>query len=165
MMKKIFSFVLVALATMLVTISCTGVDTPDNPSVPTVPEADAVVKDAFEKGALVTIQFVYRGEPASITFENTGEYTLTMVEATGAAVNSSTSSLFYWDKEMAFMFSPARGEDGSFDGMYSVDFDVINNTYSDQKDGGLEGDDNTSFISLSVNGRPVNLMAMSFTLP
>lgn len=33
-MKKIFSFVLVALAAMSVTISCTGVDTPDNPSVP-----------------------------------------------------------------------------------------------------------------------------------
>ena len=134
----------------------TGVDTPDNPSVPV---ADAVVKDAFEKGAIVTIQFVYRGEPASITFENTGDYPVSfkMVDATGAAVNPWLYSLVYDEDLMEFLFCPTILEDGTFDGIYTVDFDASKSIYSDQKEGGLEDDENTCFISLSVNGRPVNL--------
>ena len=155
-MKKILSFVLVALATMFVTIGCTGVDTPDNPSVPV---ADVLVKDAFEKGAIVTIQFIYRGEAASITFENTGDYPLSfkMVDATGAAVNPWAYSLVYDGDLMEFIFCPARLEDGTLDGMYVVDFDSSKSIYSDMKEGRLEDDENTCFISLSVNGRPVNL--------
>lgn len=49
--------------------------------------------------------------------------------------------------------------------MYVVDFDSSKSIYSDMKEGRLEGDENTSFVSLSVNGKPVNLTFGEVIIP